>query len=512
MSEISKAAKQIIDLLTVIAKRVFKIVKAESKNIYNNLIEKFRFSLTFKITLVYAHKTLSILIFFGLCIIGGFIALSVWNAQEHMNRNFYLVSDYLGEGVKSSGRKIKRLAELDALSITIFNQKGNLLYTTEEPNSSIDFYGNGDLLGGWDINSNYMIVKDNIVTGNTPVDYGLGYAMVLREEIQWDGIPAQIQIKNRMLREKMSLTIIMLVLLVMGILQLLDVVISGSKSSKKILKPIEVMTQTVENITINDLNTRLDIRGSQDELKDLARTFNRMLDRIRQSYERQNQFVSDASHELRTPIAVIQGYTDLLHRWGKKDEKILDESLVAIKEESDNMKDLVEKLLFLARGDKDTQKVEKEDFYLNELIDDIVKETKMIDDTHEIISHNNEKVLVNADPRLIKEALRIFIDNSIKYTPSGGSIKIESILKEKEIQVSIEDTGIGIPKKDLPHIFSRFYRVDKSRTKGIDGTGGTGLGLAIASWIIQRHGGKIEIVSEIDVGTKVIINLPSRVS
>ena len=205
---------------------------------------------------------------------------------------------------------------------------------------------------------------------------------------------------------------------------------------------------------------------------------------------------------------MIQGYTDLLHRWGKKDENILDESLTAIKEETENMRDLVEKLLFLARGDKDTQKVEKKDFYLNELIDDIVKETKIIDDTHEIISHKNQEILINADPRLIKESLRIFIDNSIKYTPRGGSIKIESVLGEKEIQISIEDTGIGIPKKDLPHIFSRFYRVDKSRTKGIDGTGGTGLGLAIASWIIQRHGGRIDVESQVNIGTKVMINLP----
>ena len=187
---------------------------------------------------------------------------SGWNAQEHMSRNFHLVSDYLEEGTSSSKGKIKRLAELDALSITIFNQKGNVLYTTEELNTPIDFYGNGDLVGAWNINANYIIAKDNIVTGNDPASYSLGYAMILREEIQWNDMPAQIQIKNRMLKENTSLIIILLALLVMGILQLLNVVISGSNSSKKILKPIEVMTQTVENITINQLNTRLDISGS----------------------------------------------------------------------------------------------------------------------------------------------------------------------------------------------------------------------------------------------------------
>jgi len=517
VSKVLKIIKQIIGILILIFTEIFKSISIEFEKLYNRFIEKLRFSLTFKITVVYARKTLSILMFLGLCILGGFIIFSVWSAQEHMKREFYLVSEYLREEINSSEARIKRLSEIDNLSISILEKNGNVLYTTESDNTSLVFYDKEDLNGGLSINDNYILVKDNapiyyeLSGAFKGEDYNFGYAMILSQEIQWNEIPVQIQIKNRMPRENALLIVIVLGLLVVNIFLLLTIVISGSRSSKKILRPIEVMTKTVENITINEINTRLNVSGSQDELKDLARTFNSMLDRIQQSYEQQNQFVSDASHELRTPISVIQGYADLLVRWGKNDEKILEESLSAIKEESENMKDLVEKLLFLARGDKNTQKVEKKDFYLNEMIEHIVKETQMIDNDHQIINIKNDNILINADPRLIKESLRIFIDNCIKYTPRGGSIKIESILTEKEAQISIEDTGFGISKEDLPHIFNRFYRVDKSRTKGIEGIGGTGLGLTIAKWIIQSHNGRIKVESQINVGTKVIINLPRNI-
>lgn len=297
----------------------------------------------------------------------------------------------------------------------------------------------------------------------------------------------------------------MAILIVSDILFIFMMIGMGSRISKRMLLPVKKMTETVKQISIQDLNTRLDVRGSKDELKDLAKTFNDMLDRLQKSVESQNQFVSDASHELRTPISVIQGYANLLDRWGKEDKAVLEESIDAIKSEAENMKNLVEKLLFLARSDKHTQKVEFLDFSMNDLINEIIKETKLIDSKHEILCEYNDTLIFNGDRNLLKEAIRIFVDNSIKYTPDGGTIKINSLIKNNQLIIEAGDNGIGISKEDLPHIFDRFYRADKSRTKQ---TGGTGLGLSIAKWIILRHKGTIEVKSRLNFGTKISIILP----
>lgn len=299
------------------------------------------------------------------------------------------------------------------------------------------------------------------------------------------------------------------IICISNVIGVIIISIIGSKASKKFLSPLENMTDTVKDISINDLGKRLSVKGSKNELKDLAKTFNEMLDRIESSVNQQNQFVSDASHELRTPISVIQGYANLLHRWGKDDRKVLEESIFAIKSEAENMKELVEKLLFLARGDKNAQKVEKEDFILGELIYELIKETKLVHKNYHIESERNEKFIVYADRKLIKEALRIFMDNSIKYTKEGGTIKLDCYLTKNinTAAIIIADTGIGISKEHIPHIFERFYRADKSRTKS---SGGTGLGLSIAKWIIDMHEGKIDVWSELDIGTVIKITFPVK--
>ncbi|MBE6081198.1 sensor histidine kinase [Sporanaerobacter sp. PP17-6a] len=295
------------------------------------------------------------------------------------------------------------------------------------------------------------------------------------------------------------------ILIFSNITGIIMVIMISVKNSEKLISPINNLTDMAKKISIDDLDKRIDVKGSKDELKELAITFNSMLDRIQESVERQNQFVSDASHELRTPIAVIQGYINLLDRWGKDDKAILNESIQAIKDESENMKHLIENLLFLARSDKHTQKIHKEKFMFNEIIDETVIETKMIDNSHIISMEKNEEFIINADRNLIKESLRIFIDNSIKYTPPKGTIKINSWKKNYTAIITIEDTGIGISKKDLPHIFNRFYRADKARNRE---KGGTGLGLPIAKWIIESHEGIINVTSEQDKGTKIKIELP----
>lgn len=295
------------------------------------------------------------------------------------------------------------------------------------------------------------------------------------------------------------------ILLACNLAGIIAITLIGSGVSRRLLAPIKTMTKTVKEISFNRLDKRLDVSGSKNELKDLARTFNDMLDSIQKSVEQQNRFVSDASHELRTPISVIQGYANLLARWGKDDRKVLEESITALQSEAENMNHLIEELLFLAREDSGTLKINREEFRLSEVITEIIYETNLIDANHQFVNEINEDFVINADRKLLKEAVRILIDNSIKYTPADGAITLNCYLKNKKAVISIEDTGIGISKEDLPNIFTRFYRADKSRTKG---TGGTGLGLTIAKLIIDNHNGKINVWSELNKGTIFRIELP----
>lgn len=311
----------------------------------------------------------------------------------------------------------------------------------------------------------------------------------------------------RKIKIDLSIEAHLTVVVLFGIFQALQgfiLVLVSLRISKKAMAPVNMMIKEVDEISVNNLNKRLDVSGSKNELKDLARTFNSMIENIETSVDVQKQFVSDASHELRTPIAVVQGYANLLSRWGKDDREILEESIQAIKEESDSMKKLIESLLFLSRGDKNTQVIEKENFELDKLIDEVVKESSMIDNKHTIVSNNNEKITIRADRSLIKEAIRIFVDNSIKYTPENGNIKINTFHKTNGVYIVIDDDGIGISKEDLPKMFNRFYRCDKSRNKN---SGGTGLGLAIAKYIIEKHNGKIKVYSKLDKGTIISVEL-----
>lgn len=241
------------------------------------------------------------------------------------------------------------------------------------------------------------------------------------------------------------------------------------------------------------------------ELAGLETAVNKLMTRMRDSYRQQARFVSDASHELRTPISVIRGYADMLDRWGKTDEKILEESIEAIKDESESMQHLVEQLLFLARGDSGRTPLNLTDFDLSDMIKEVWEESVMIDKTHDYLFENGGELPVRGDVSLIKQAARILIENASKYTPEGGEIKLRSLVSDGHPAFSVQDSGIGISESDIPYIFDRFYRADDSRSKQ---TGGSGLGLAIAKWIVERHGGSFEIISRKDIGTRITVILP----
>ncbi len=278
-----------------------------------------------------------------------------------------------------------------------------------------------------------------------------------------------------------------------------------NRLNHKVLKPITDMAEKAATLSASNLSDRISVEGAKNELKDLALVINGMLDRIEVSYNSQKQFVSDASHELRTPIAVIQGYVGMLQRWGKDDKNVLNEGIAAIAQEASSMKELVERLLFLARHDKKTLMLEMQEFDPLEIMSEIHREAKMLSNVHSFELTPVEHARINGDKDMIKQLMRILLDNAIKYTPSGGKITL-GVQKEKDCCVlSVSDTGAGISAEDLPKVFERFYRCDDARKMQ---TSGHGLGLSIARIIVSAHKGNLKVRSKVGAGTVFSVQLP----
>ena len=289
---------------------------------------------------------------------------------------------------------------------------------------------------------------------------------------------------------------------------LLLALIIGYFLSQKLLKPIRTMTDTAQAIEVSDLGRRIYVSPAQDELSKLAETFNTMLQRIQEGFIQQQHFVSDASHELRTPITVIKGYADMLNRWGKEDPETLEESLKAISSEAEDMQELIEKLLFLARADQKRQIINKQPLDLQALIHDVYKKLELTVQDHETELLHNDAGMIFADKVVMKQMLRIFLDNAMKYTPKGGKITLSSVRMTNYMKVDIQDTGLGIAPENQEKVFQRFFRVNSSRTKTAGEVGGTGLGLSIARWIADSHDIGITLDSELGKGTCFTLMIP----
>lgn len=275
--------------------------------------------------------------------------------------------------------------------------------------------------------------------------------------------------------------------------------------SRRILKPINNVIKTAKSISTDDLSKRIEIPKGEDELQNLTLIINEMLDRLETSFENQKKFVSDASHELRTPLAIIKGYAEIIRKRGTTDIDIFVESIDSIISETDNMRNLIQKLLFLAKGEITKINTKFVDIDANEMVRQIHSDTVVSTKTHKFHLEMGEDYKIKGDETLLQQAIRALIENAAKYSEPNTNIYIKSFIKDGFGRISIRDEGVGISDEDAKRIFDRFYRVDLSRTKA---TGGTGLGLAIVKRIVEIHNGKIEVDSKMNEGTEISIVLP----
>ena len=278
--------------------------------------------------------------------------------------------------------------------------------------------------------------------------------------------------------------------------------------TRAVLRPIDEMSLQVSRLNLQNIHKeRLNAEGSKAELKALAEGINGMLDRMEQAYDAQKQFVSEASHELRTPITVLQGYSSMLRRWGAEDKEVLAESIDAIESEAKSMQDLVEKLLFLSRHERRKLPFAKERFDMAEVIRELEKEMVYMTSSRNMQCTVCDSVRVYGDKQALKQAIRVFLDNAVKYTGEGDTITLSCKNRNGACEIAIEDTGLGMKREDLEGIFGRFFRADTVRGKNIDGHG---LGLSIARLIIDGHAGKITVRTQYTKGSCFTVTIPRQ--
>ena len=315
----------------------------------------------------------------------------------------------------------------------------------------------------------------------------------------------------------------------LAVFQVLDLlaIFGDTRRVRRKLQPLNELALTAESIAnyplaqdarIEDLEHAIErasvespqIATGNADLRSIEVALNSLLRQMQESRAQQMRFVSDASHELRTPIAVIQGYVNMLDRWGTSDEKVLQESIEALKMESEHMQELVEQLLFLARGDSGRTVLQRTQVNFAAMVREVWEESEMVDNTHSYrcpLTEQNAgdaRFVASCDLALVKQSMRTIVQNAAKYSPAGTTITLSAQADDAGVAYVVQDEGIGMNGNDVSRAFERFYRADGAR-----GTNeGSGLGLSIAKWIVDAHGGTIDVLTSEGVGTRFTVSFP----
>ncbi|QXM05921.1 HAMP domain-containing sensor histidine kinase [Crassaminicella indica] len=297
------------------------------------------------------------------------------------------------------------------------------------------------------------------------------------------------------------------------LLAMLCIVITGFISfifAHVISTPIEKLTEGIKKMYQGNLEQKVEVIGN-DELTNLAHAFNMMSTKLFQVDQQRKEFVANVSHELRTPLSAIKLLSESLMYEEKTAVETYREFLKDIVLEVNRLDKIIESLLALVDIDKGKLELNYEITYVNYLLEKLIHSLKPIAEQKKISIDFicSEKIQIELDRIKIQQALTNIIHNAIKYTPEGGKVDILLYSENDSVTIKVKDNGIGIPKESLPHIFERFYRVDKARARS---TGGTGLGLSISKQIIELHQGEIEVTSEVDRGTVFYVRLPKNIS
>jgi heavy metal sensor kinase len=291
--------------------------------------------------------------------------------------------------------------------------------------------------------------------------------------------------------------------------------LGGYFLARKSLAPVVAMGDRAARIGASNLNERLPVpNNARNELGRLAQIFNELLARLDASFEQQRRFMADASHELRTPVAIVCGESEVALLRQVRSQEEYRESLAIVHDEGRRLTRVVEDLFMLARADAGQYQFASTTFYLDETVGECVRAVRSLAAQHGLelhYQHAEDELLFRGDEGLIRRMILNLLDNAIKFTPAGGHVRVELKRADSDYALRITDTGTGIPAEAQPHIFERFYRVDEARSRNGEtgGTSGAGLGLSIASWSALMHGGRITLDRSDKSGSTFIVTLPS---
>lgn len=302
-----------------------------------------------------------------------------------------------------------------------------------------------------------------------------------------------------------------LFLLALGFISVAGMALGGGfLLVRRALRPVEEITRSAEQITSHNLNERLSVPPTGDEFEHLSHTLNRMITRLDEAFQYNRRFLADASHELRTPLTVLRGELESLVNDAHLPPEIR-ERLGSTLEEAERLAQIVEALFAIARLDAGEAQAESTRFDLAQLVASTADQMLLLaeDKKISVTTIGTAETLVIGDRARIKQVIVNLLDNAIKYTPEGGAISLRVSATEAHAVLEIEDTGIGIPEVALPHIFERFYRVDKARSREL---GGAGLGLSIVKSICTAHDGNVSASSSPGKGSKFKLELPLATS
>ncbi|GEL78541.1 sensor histidine kinase [Tenuibacillus multivorans] len=329
------------------------------------------------------------------------------------------------------------------------------------------------------------------------------YGVIQVPAIWSDGQVVYLQVFESLELVEDNLMTLRLVLTLVTVIAIIPIIVSGKLLSDLIIRPIQSLIQTMNDIKSSHTFKHIPLnKHSNDELFTMSQTFNELMDLLKENYEKQEAFVSNASHELRTPITIIESYANLIKRRGLERPELIKESIEAIHSESLRMKDLTEQLLLLVNRDKDWV-LEIEDVQINQVVEQV---SDNFDRAYkrDIQIDAKEDITIQTDEQKLKQLLYIFLDNARKY--SDDLIKVEVMHVSQKPAIKITDYGIGIPKSAQSRVFDRFYRVDEARNRD---EGGTGLGLTVARELAEAIQVDIQVDSQENVGTTVILTINS---